>query len=110
MLAIGKMDQSVTLQSRSVVADAMGQDTITWTTVATVWAEVVPVRGAEFFAAAQTQASQTLKFRIWFREDVDATWRLIWQSRNHDIIAVMPFGRSRERLELYATEGVKDGR
>lgn len=104
------MDQRITLQSRSVVTDALGQDTITWTDVATVWAEVVPLRGAELFAAQQIQAEHTLKFRIWYRTDVLTTWRLVWQARNHDITAVLPAGGRNERTEIFATQGIKDGR
>ena len=103
------MDQRVTLQSRSVVKDAMGQDTITWVTEATVWAQVQAVRGREFFAAAQVQQEQTLKVRIRFRTGVSPTWRLVWQGRNHDITGVIPVGRN-DMLEIMCLQGVKDGR
>jgi head-tail adaptor len=43
----GELTERVTLQSRSVAKDAYGQDTITWTDVATVWARVcAPSAGA----------------------------------------------------------------
>lgn len=106
---IGKLDQRITLQSRSVAADAAGQDTITWTDVATVWAQVQAVRGREFFAAAQVQQEQTLKVRIRYRADVLPTWRLVWQGRNHDITGVISVGR-KEMTEIMCLQGVKDGR
>ena len=102
-------DQRVTLQTRATVKDAYGQDTITWTDVATVWAQCQAVRGREFFAAAQVQQEQTVKVRIWYRADVSTTWRLVWQGRAHDITGVIPVGRN-DMLEIMCIAGVKDGR
>lgn len=104
----GELTERVTLQSRSVVQDAYGQDTITWTDVATVWARVRAVSGREFFAAAQVQQEQTVKVLIRVRADVLPTWRLVWQGRAHDITGVIPIGR--EFTELMCLQGVKDGR
>lgn len=108
-LKSGDLDQRVTLQSRSVVKDAMGQDAITWVPEATVWAQVQAVRGREFFAAAQVQQEQTLKVRIRWRTGVSPTWRLVWQGRNHDITGIIPVGRN-DMLEIMCLQGVKDGR
>lgn len=105
----GELDQRVTLQSRSVVKDAYGQDTITWTTVAIVWAQVQALRGREFFAAAQVQQEQTVKVRIRYRSDVLTTWRLVWKGVHHDITGVIPVGR-KQTLEIMCMAGVKDGR
>lgn len=106
---IGALDQRVTLQARSVVTDAHGQDTITWVDIATVWAQCQAVRGREFFAAAQVQQEQTVKVRIRYRADVSPLTRLLWQGRAHDITGVVPVGR-KEMLELMCLQGVKDGR
>lgn len=105
----GQLDQRVTLQSRSVTTDAMGQETITWLDIATVWAQCQAVRGREFFAAAQVQQEQTIKVRIRYRADVSMLTRLVWQGRAHDITGVVPVGR-KEMLEIMCLQGVKDGR
>lgn len=96
----GELKERVTLQSRSVAQDAYGQDTITWTTVATVWARVRPLNGREFFAAAQTQQEQTIKAVIRYRADIQHTWRLVWQGRAHDITGIAPMGREWVELML----------
>ena len=96
----GELKERVTLQSRSVAQDAYGQDTITWTTVATVWARVRPLSGREFFAAAQTQQEQTIKAVIRYRADILHTWRLVWQGRAHDITGIAPIGREWVELML----------
>jgi len=104
----GHLTERVTLQSRSVVKDAYGQDSITWTDVATVWARVRALSAREFFSAAQVQQEQTLKVMIRQRADVQPTWRLLWQDRAHDITGVIPI--EREWLQLMCLQGVKDGR
>ena len=105
----GDLDQRVTIQARSVATDAMGQDTITWVDVATVWAQCHAVRGREFFAAAQVQQEQTVKMRIRWRADVSTMNRVVWEGRAHDVTGVVPVGR-RDMLELMCLQGVKDGR
>lgn len=108
-LETAKFDDRVTIQQRSVTKDAVGQDTITWVDVATVWAQCQAVRGREFFAAAQVQQEQTVKVRIRYRADVSTLHRLVWQGRAHDITGVVPVGRH-DMLELMCLQGVKDGR
>ena len=84
----GELTERVTLQSRSVAKDAYGQDTITWTDVATVWARVRAVSGREFFAAAQVQQEQSVKVVIRRRADVAATWRLLCHAGTQWITAL----------------------
>lgn len=110
MRSIGALDSRVLLQSRSVVVDEVGQETITWTDEATVWAEVQQLRGRELFAAAGTVYENTTRVRIRHRTDVQATWRLVWNGKNHDITAVIEVGGRKDLLELMCTEGTKDGR
>lgn len=102
-------DQRVKLLVRSVVKDAVGQDTITWVELATVWAQVQALRGREFFAAAQTQQEHSVKVRIDYRDDVDLTMRLEWRGQGYDITGVVPVGRL-DMIELICLSGVKDGR
>ena len=80
-----------------------------WIDEATVFAEVLPLRGAEFFAAAQTQSEQTIKVHIRYLAGVATSWRLVWGSLHYDITAVLVLGR-RDVLELMCQQGVKDGR
>mgnify|MGYP000022199681 CR=1 FL=1 len=104
----GELSERVILQRRVVVQDAYGQSTITWTAIATVWARVRAVSGREFFAAGQVQQEQTVKVLVRYRTDLDATCRLMWQGRAHDITGIVPIGR--EWVEIMCLQGVKDGR
>lgn len=108
--AAGKMDQRVTLLSRSVVKDAAGQATITWQAVATVWAQRVTQRSAEAFAAAQIGDDDLLELHIRHRADVTTAWRLELGGVGYDIASVSDYGGRKDRTRLLCRRGVKDGR
>lgn len=110
MYQAGKMDQRVTLQSRSVTKDAMGQDVITWVDVATVWAQRINQRSAEAFQAAQMGDDDVVELHIRHRADVLTTWRLEWDSVGYDITSATPYGGRKDRTRLLCRKGVKDGR
>lgn len=104
------MTEKVTFQSRSNSVDAVGQSTKTWVDIATVWAGLVNrPRAREFDAAGGIQTEQTVTFRVLHRTDVDSTCRLVWEGRNHDIIAADPVKRD-GWLYVTCLQGVKDGR
>jgi SPP1 family predicted phage head-tail adaptor len=106
----GKMDERVTLRSRTVTTDAMGQDAITWATVAVVWAQRINQRSAEAFQAAQMGDDDVIELHIRHRADVLTTWRLELGGVGYDITSVSDFGGRKDRTRLLCRRGVKDGR
>ena len=84
---IGAMTERLTLQREVYTPDGIGGQTKTWTTVGTVWAQVMPVRGAEPMIEGRVAATETVKFRMWAREDMTETTRILhrgvpWNVRN----------------------------
>lgn len=106
----GALDQRITLQQRAAGVDALGQEAAAWTDAVTVWAAAEPLRGREYFAAAQTQSAVDVRFRIRWRAGVAASMRVLWRGVAHDITAVIEPRGARQELELMCTSGVKDGR
>lgn len=106
----GKLNQRVTLQQRAAGEDAMGQANGAWQDVATVWAQVMPLRGREFFAAAQTQQELSIKVTMRYRAGVTPSMALLWQGQRYDITGVIQLGGRREWLEVMALTGGRDGR
>lgn len=104
----GRLNERITLLQPVHTPDSHGQADIQWQAVATVWAEVVPLRSLERFAAAQVQQEDTMKFRIRVRSSIDTSWRLEWKGVGHDIMSVIPLGLT--HIELQAIARVKDGR
>lgn len=108
---IGKLDCRVTIQQKSSSLNALGEEVAVWTDLATVWAQVNPLRGKEFFAARETQSSAEVRFYMRFRSDITELMRLVWGGVNHDIVAKpMNVNGQSVLLEIMATAGVRDGR
>jgi SPP1 family predicted phage head-tail adaptor len=105
----GTLRHRITLQTRTASADSFGQPIETWSTLATVWASVNPLRGREFFTARQEHTD--IDHRIICRANADMTTvhRVLWGSRIFDVQAVI---RPEERpieLHLMAKERLGDG-
>ena len=98
----GKLDRQIVLKSYSETKGSAGGITETYTDVATFWADVIDLRGNQFFAAQQVNSGITTKFRIRYRSDIDARWRIGWKGKEYDIIGVpVEVGRN-ETLEIMA--------
>lgn len=55
----GRLKQRIAIQTAAETKGATGQTVKTWSTVATVWAAVEPIRGEERIAAQGVQAKLT---------------------------------------------------
>lgn len=101
MLA-GKLDRRVRLESRSATRAADGSETVAWVLVATLWAQVVPLRGQERYGAGAEQAERDARIRIRWRAGVSAGMRVVYESRAWDVQAILEIGR-RQGLDLLCT-------
>lgn len=108
-IAAGRLDQRVTLQRPDNTVDALGQRTEGWTDVATVWANVEPLRGRELFEAGQMQSEINLRVTIRYRSDVTADMRVVWRGVPHAIVAEpIDVSAAKVRLELMCAGGGRD--
>jgi SPP1 family predicted phage head-tail adaptor len=108
-LAAGPMEHRLTFQRLVSGQDAAGQPLKTWEnlpTLPTVWGSAQPLRGKEFLAANQVQATAEVKFTIRYRTDLDASMRLLWRGVVYELVAppIDVNGRA-ESLELMCVRG-----
>jgi len=89
----------VTLEARTVTRLEDGSESVSWTPVAEVWAQIVPVRGEERYAAGAEQPERDAKIRIRWRPGISSGMRVLHEGRVWDITAVLEIGRH-EGLEL----------
>lgn len=75
-----------------------------WTTVATVWGEFLELRGREYLAAQEAHSEVDAKFRIRYRSDVKADWRIIVNGRTFEVVSPCDLMGRRRELELLAKE------
>lgn len=99
----GRLRHRITIEERSGSTDSMGQVTYTWSTLATVWAQVrMAGAGERFVSGADTELAQVShRINIRYRDDVTTLNRVIHDGRTLDIhSAIDPEGRQREMLLL----------
>ncbi len=102
-ISIGALRQRLTLQSPSRVDDGGGGATVTWDTVAELWAYVRPITGDERLRHDAVTARVTHEVWIRHRSDVAPAMRFTDGARVLDIVAVLDPGR-RDRLQCLCEE------
>ncbi len=106
----GKLNQRIVIEGKNVSRSAIGEEVVSWQTVATTWAKVEPLRGREFFAAQQMQDAADYRITIRYRPGLTRDMRVIWREQCFDIVSVLdPFG-AKKSLELICVSGVRNGR
>lgn len=108
----GKLTKYVTIQRHVPSEDPeSGEETWSYVDFFDAWASVMPLTGKEFWAPSQGEvASATHRWRIRYRNDVDATMRLVYQrsateeKRYFNIKAVLNPYEGDEFLDLITEE------
>ena len=86
----GRLDRMVIIQRKTVVQDDHGEEIETWTNLDTVWAGRRDLRGKEFFAAQQENASISAVFTLRYRNDITPDdHRISYEGRIYDIKSVI---------------------
>lgn len=108
-LASGSLRHKVQLQQPVVAQDPnTGEMETTWQTIATPWAEIVPMSAREFVAAAAEQSEVRGRIVIRYRDGVDATMRVVHRGKWYAIHGVLEDKVSGlEYLTLMVAEGVR---
>ena len=111
MLAAGSLNRRITIERRAAGVDSRGQASGAWEPVATVWAMEMPRSARQFAAAGQMQAELSMAWRIRYRTDVTAAMRVVDDLGQPWEIAGPPVPSARrEWLDVFALQGVRDGR
>lgn len=99
----GKLSRRVEIQILAETDDGYGEPIKAWTTVYTVYAQVLPMRGDERAQNQQLVSRADTKFRIRHNSDMTITTkhRLVYDGDNYDITAILEIGR-KEGLEIMA--------
>ncbi|MGL4480452.1 MAG: phage head closure protein [Aeromonas veronii] len=108
MIAAGKYRHRITLQSKSVMRDAMGGETIAWTDEATVWALVEALSGRALMAAQQAQSEVTARILLRHRGDIQPDWRVLHGADVYAIHAIIPDATGQE-INLQCARGLSNG-
>jgi SPP1 family predicted phage head-tail adaptor len=103
-VSAGDLRHKVTIQSPPTTLDDSGHPTGSWTTVRTVCANVMPLRGRELFNAQQAQVRTTHKVTIRYMAGVTGKQRLLFGTRTLEIDSVINVEERNHTLELMCFE------
>ena len=97
--------------SQDSITGAMDED---WTSILArdeelIAAEIYPMSGREFIAAASVQAGVNTKITIRYRSDVQPKMRVVHGTDYYNIKAVLPDPTLRRHLTLLCETGVNEG-
>ena len=81
------LNKRITLQQKAVTRAANGEEIVTWSDALSIWAKVEPIRGREFFAAAQMQGAVDYRVTIRYRSGIDRTMRVKFGGDILDMVA-----------------------
>lgn len=107
--AAGKLRHRAELQEQQVEQDLVtGEMLTTWVTIARPWAEIVPLSAREFIAASAEQSEARARITIRYRQDVNASMRIVHRGMAYNILGVLADPVSGlEYLTLPVSEGVR---
>ena len=99
-IVAGKLNCRVVIKQPAAVQDAAGQPIPTWTTLATVWANIRSLNGLETIKGGAESSVAKASIRIRYRTDVTAAMRVVHGSTTYEIKAVLPDVEGRRHLDL----------
>ncbi len=89
-MPIGKLKHRVTVQQLTSGQDSIGQPQTSWTTVATVWADVRYLNGLEAVKAGAEVSSAQASVRVRKQSDFTPAMRIVHSGVNLQIKAILP--------------------
>jgi SPP1 family predicted phage head-tail adaptor len=114
MLNAGLLRHRVQIQQRSSAQDSYGQQSMIWTTVATVWALIEPLSSRELLAAQAVQSDTThqitVRYNAVFATAMKAAaLRLLYGTRIFNITGSTNWEERNAMIILTASEGLNRG-
>ena len=92
----GKLDRKIVIEQNTPSGDTFGGgQTDSWSTFATVWAEVIPMSATERFMSQQRYASRVSMFNIRYVSGLNSKMRIQYESKAWRILGIKEISRLR---------------
>lgn len=107
-MEIGRLRHRITLMRQVNEINDYGATQTKWKSIATVWAEVKPLSGREYFSAQQVQSEITTQ--IWLRhlDGIKPSMRVKFGKRFLEVVAVLNTQERNVSLQLMCKEAVDE--
>jgi SPP1 family predicted phage head-tail adaptor len=102
----GRLNRRAELQSRTLTADGGGGSAVTWTKERDIWVGIRELSGTERLQAMREQSAITHEIWARYATDVTADKRIVSNSVNYNLRAVMDPENAHEFLRILAESGV----
>ena len=109
----GSLRHRITFQSQGRTRDSYGGETVVWSDEVTVWAQVHPISGSEYFKTQEVQSQVTHNIRIRYPRsfDIKPTWRIKFLAQTEvykyfDIVSIINPEERNIYLDIMAKEAV----
>jgi len=102
----GKLRNRITIQTYTDSIASNGETTKTWTTFATVFAEIRPISGRELVMAGKVQGELSHVIKIRFISGVLSKMRITDGTRTFEIVAAVPDRTNSRDLIITANQKV----
>jgi SPP1 family predicted phage head-tail adaptor len=96
----GDLNRRITIQTFTPTRDSLGAEIETWSTLAEIWAQVTNVAGGEIYAADKILSQTTHRITIYYRSDLTAKMRVVYNGTAYDVLMVQENGL-RESTDLF---------
>lgn len=100
MIRPGEMRERVTVQQATTATNSIGETTLTWTDLTTVWAAINGVSSSEALADGQQEARVTHRVRLRYISGLKHTDRFLWRSRILQIVSLLEYGNRSEHVAV----------
>lgn len=97
----------VEIQKLVIYEDEIGEQITEWETIAEVWASISPLRGKEYWAAAQVQSETTHEVIMRYPGvEITPAHQLVFKGRTLNIQSVINVEERNRELQLLCKEKV----
>lgn len=97
---IGTLNRRIVIEAPPSGQDALGQPTLTWTTVDTVWASIINLSGIETIKSGAPTSVVKTSVRVRWRTDLTSAMRATCEGVTYRFMAVMPDMVRREYTDI----------
>lgn len=101
---IGRLRHRITFQKLLESKNEYGEVTNQWEDYKTVWAEIKPVSGKQFFEAKQINSEISHNVYIRYRLDLSPNMRILYKGRVFDILYIMNVNEDNSLMQIYCKE------
>jgi SPP1 family predicted phage head-tail adaptor len=105
----GKLRHSIIVEQRATTKDSVGQQTLTWSTFATVYAAVEPLSGRELIAAQAIQNETTHRVTLRYLAALVSGMRINFGGRYLNILSVRNIEERDREMICECSEGLNNG-